>query len=153
MPVKPQHSTEDWVTVGGAEYRYSISLRVTHPSRSLDDLTAELGIVPSRTWRAGEPRTTPRGEPLNGLYGEHYWTARLVDGVSTDRNLATALAAVLDKLFVKKEFIASLSKSGGRSEFFIGWFFDEGNSGDVLSSTLLGKLADFCIDLSFDVYP
>src|SRR5579863_6626543 len=147
MPEKPQQSTEDRLTVGGTGYRYCISLRVTHPSRSLDDLTVELGIVPNRTWRAGEPRTSPRGKPLKGVYGEHYWTARLVDGVSTDRDLTTALAAVLDSLFVKKEFIANLSKSGGRSEFFLGWFFGEGNSGDVFSSTLLGQLADFCIDL------
>jgi hypothetical protein len=37
-------------------------------------------------------------------------------------------------------------------EFFIGWLFDEGNSGDVFDHRLLARLADMNIDLSFDVY-
>jgi hypothetical protein len=103
-----------------AGYRYKISLRITHPSESLEGMTAELGVAPLRTWAVGAPRTTPRGQPLKGIYRESYWTAQLADGVSADRDLAAALTGVLDKLSAKKDFLTNLTNSGGRLEFFIG---------------------------------
>jgi hypothetical protein len=99
------------------------------------------------------PRQTPKGTPLKGVYKENYWMARFVDGSSVDRNLAAAIDAVLDRLADRKAFFRDFAQSGGRSELFVGWFFGDGNSGDVLGHELLGRLADFRLDLSFDVYP
>ena len=73
-------------------------------------------------------------------------------GSYADRDLAAALADVLGQLSPKKAFFVNLSASGGRSELFVGWFFHEGNSGDVLDHKLLGRLAELCMDLSLDVY-
>jgi hypothetical protein len=136
-----------------AGYRYIISLRIEHPTRPLDDLGVELDVTPSRVCRAGAPRTSPRGVPLSGVYAENFWTARILEGADTDRDLAAAITVVLDQLSPKKDFLLGLVTSGGRSELFIGWFFDDGNSGDVLDHKLLGRLAELKIDLSFDVYP
>lgn len=136
-----------------AGYSYCISLRLEHPSRDPVEFTAALGTEPSRTWRAGEPRTTPKGAPLEGLRRESFWTATLAEGAWPPEELGIALSRVIDVLEEKASFFVDLNRSGGRAEFFIGWFIDEGNSGDALKHDLLGRLACLGVDLSFDIYP
>jgi len=41
------------------------------------DITATLGIKPIRCWRAGEPRCTPKGNPLEGTWPQTFWSATL----------------------------------------------------------------------------
>ena len=134
------------------DYTYKVSLRLRHPTTASAEFTAELGVQPSRSWEAGAPRTTPKGTPLSGVNKETYWIANYVEGASANADLAAAVGGVLDKLAKHQAFFDALSASGGRAEFFIGWFFD-GNSGDVFSWKLLGRLAQLKIDLSLDVYP
>lgn len=111
-----------------------------------------LGISPRVLWKVGDPRRTPKGTPLPGIYETGFWTARLVDGASTQQSLSLALSAALDAIAAGTSLFAKIARTGGRVEFFVGWFFDEGNSGDVLDHSLLGRLSDMNIDLSFDVY-
>jgi hypothetical protein len=136
-----------------ADYEFSISLRLRHPVLDLAEASGVLKMTPSRSWRAGEPRTTPTGRPLKGFYEASYWTARIVKGESKELDLSTAINEVLSKLGQHGEFFSEFAMSGGKSELFIGWFFGEGNSGDVFEWRLLEKLAELRIDLSFDVYP
>ena len=58
-------------------FRYAVSLRVMHPDIDPEDITANIRIQPWRSWRAGEPRATPKGESLKGVYTETYWVANL----------------------------------------------------------------------------
>ena len=134
------------------DYRYSISLRLRHPSWDPTEATAILGMTPSRSWRAGEARTTPKGRPLTGFRDASYWTAPLTDGDSKQLHLCAAIADAARSLAPHTAFLVEFAESGGKSEFFIGWFFDEGNSGDVLDWRLLESLAQLRVDLSFDVY-
>ena len=135
-----------------AEYNYSVSLRLWHPTILSAEITAALGIEPSRSMDVGAPRATPKGAPLEGVYDESFWTARLSDGKSINRSLSLAIGEALDDLASRQDFFREFVGDGGRAEFFIGWFFDD-NSGDVFDHELLARLADFKIDLSFDVYP
>jgi hypothetical protein len=89
---------------------------------------------------------------LEGVQRESYWTANVAHGSSQDFDLAGVLEACIDKLNPHREFLLDFSASGGSAEFFIGWFFPEGNSGDVLDWRLLQRLADIRITLSFDIY-
>ena len=73
-------------------------------------------------------------------------------GCSASRSLSAALSDVVERLHTGRAFLDMLTASGGRSELFVGWFFDEGNSGDVLGFELLGQLAELKVDVSFDVY-
>ncbi len=102
---------------------------------------------------AGTPRRTPKGHQLSGVYDKTYWTARILDGTWPGRDLESAINAVLDQLASNRSWFIDLDASGGESELFVGWFFDEGNSGDKLKSALLARLAEFRMDVSFDIYP
>ena len=115
-------------------------------------MTDALGLRPSRTWRAGEPRSTPKGRTLGGANRESYWTAGIEEGDWPPRSLVVAVGDALDRLSDRRAFLRRSRSEGGSAEFFIGWFFD-GPSGDVLPYDVLAQAADLGIDLSFDVYP
>jgi hypothetical protein len=137
-----------------AGYRYAISLRFRHPSADLSGIGDKLGITPTRSWKAGDPRTTPKGTPLDGVFRDSYWTSMPIEGASSEAtDLSEALGQILTQLSERRAFFADFADSGGRAELLVGWFFDEGNSGDVLPHELLARLAELRIDLSLDVYP
>lgn len=133
-------------------YRCKISLRIQHPGANPADITSVLGVNPFRSWRAGEPRSTLKGTPLEGTWRDSYWTAPVAEGRWPQERLADAIAALLDQLAAHRDFLRQLRSNGGRVELFVGWFL-EGQGGDVLGCALLGRMADLGIDLSLDVYP
>lgn len=135
-----------------AEYRYSISLRAFHPTMDLEAVSDTIGIKPQILWKVGEPRRAPNGRALGGISKISYWTTRLVDGASIEKDLSSALLAGLDMVEAGSSLFATIAQTGGRVEFFIGWFFGHGSSGDVLDHNLLARLAGMSIDLTFDVY-
>jgi Domain of unknown function (DUF4279) len=133
-------------------YKYTISLRVEHPSADPAEITSALGLTPSRTWRAGEPRSTAKGAPRPGENAESFWTATLAEGRWPEKALPDIISDLLDQLAARKDFFHRIRSEGGKAEFFVGWFFD-GQSGDVFGCDLLARMADLKIDLSLDIYP
>ena len=135
-----------------AGYQYTVSLRIFHPTKALDHVTEVLGIEPGHSGLVRAPRTNSEGRPAPGKWPHSYWSARLAAGSWHDRDLPAALHACLDELATHQAFLAQLAEDGARLEFWIGWFFDEGNSGDAFAPELLARLAEFRIALHFDVY-
>jgi hypothetical protein len=133
-------------------YRSKISLRLRHPTIDPAEITAALHLNPSRCWRAGEPRTTPKGGELEGINRETYWTARLVEGEWPPTALPVLISDLLAQLALHRSFFHRIRSEGGAVEFFVGWFF-EAQSGDVFDCNLMARMADLKIDLSLDVYP
>jgi hypothetical protein len=129
-----------------------ISLRLTHPSLDPSEITSALHLNPSRSWCAGEPRTTPTGRQLQGQNRETYWTAHLVEGRWPPARLPVLLGQALDQLAPHRDFFHGICSQGGTIELFVGWFFDDQNAGDVFDCDLLARMADLRIDLSLDVY-
>jgi hypothetical protein len=135
-----------------ANYHCLFSLRFWHPSRSFNDLESLLGISPRRNLKAGDARLTPSGTPLSGVHRQSFWIARLCErGPKTER-LPRVLHALLDELEPKQTVFQELAGEGCRSELSIGWFLHKTNTGDVLDHRLMGRLANFCLDLSLDIY-
>jgi len=130
-------------------YQFDISLRVRHPSLDPAEITSALGLNPSRSWRAGEARTTPKGNPLEGRYSDSYWVVKLAKGRWP---LAAVINELLDQLAPHQALFQQIRAEGGTVEFFVGWFFER-NSGDVFDCDLLARMADLKINLSLDVYP
>ncbi len=136
-------------------YSYSISLRLCHPSIDPAEITRALALKPNRAWKAGEPRQTPKGTPLEGVYRESYWyTDLLPDGEHSSEG--TWIEEYLDhfakQLASSRDFFLRVRSEGGRVELFIGLYGDR-NFGFELPPSLLGAIADMGLSLSFDVYP
>ena len=123
---------------------YHISLRVFHPSLDPDIISRELTMKPNRAWRAGEPRTTPKGISLPGVYDSTYWYTDL----PARRGLTAAelVEAAMKRIVSRRAFLRRVVSSGGRWEFYVT------GGGDKLAEEfgfqVLAPLADAKGDLS-----
>lgn len=131
-------------------YRFTISLRLVHPSADLSHCSAEFGLEAFRIWKAGESRETPRGKPLDGFWRESYWTAPL--DTPEPEDIEAALARIAEWLGEHDSFLADHARSGGSAELFIGFFLEGANSGFLLEPTLLEKFSALGVALGFDIY-
>ena len=131
-------------------YGFKVSLRLVHPSDDLSHCSREFGLEPSREWKAGDDRTTPRGRPLEGTRHESYWTAPL--DTSASQSIEDGLSQVAEWLAEHRTFMADHTRSGGSSELFIGFFLENFNTGFALSPSLLGKFSSLGVGLDFDMY-
>ncbi|MFZ1991037.1 MAG: DUF4279 domain-containing protein [Alphaproteobacteria bacterium] len=132
-------------------YRYRISLRLWHPALDPNEITAALGIAPKFSWKANDPRTTPRGDPLMAL-PYSYWSGRGVDGNSRERSLPDGLSNMLTELQPNKPLFDRVNSDGGKVELFVGWWLEDENSGEVFESELLKEFSDLGVRLSLDIY-
>ena len=137
-----------------AEYRYCISLRITHPIVDPKEITREIGLEPHVSWKVGDPRISPKGTSIGGIRKESYWTAhphtekRLH---SKNMHLEEYIEKLTSDLKTHKEYFAEIRSGGGNIEYFIG-LFGAGNIGNVFVSDLLSEIGGLGIDLSFDIY-
>ena len=132
------------------EYRFKISLRFRHPENELSHCSTEFGLEPSRQWTFGKERTSPRGNPLEGLWDASYWTTPL--DIRPDEDLETALVRIGQWLKDHASFLASHRNSGGSAALFIGFFLEGFNTGFLLAPSLLEQYASLGVALEFDLY-
>jgi len=132
-----------------ANSRYSLSFRVWHPSMSATEVAAKVGMTPRIQHSAGEPRKTPKGDPLPGHYKGTFCTFPMSKGDFSA--FESALRAAISQLQRAGKELLDIATSGGRAEFFIGLFL-EGNEGMVLDDGLLKAIADMRLTLSLDLY-
>jgi hypothetical protein len=136
-------------------YQFRISLRANHPTKALSFMTELLGLQPRRQWTSGEPRSDPKGTPLDGVYTESYWTARLLDGAikdSTEQSLHEALESILESLFPHSAPLREFQQGGGSLYLFIG-IFGSSNFGLEFDSELMNALGQAGLTVGLDVYP
>ena len=131
-------------------FKYTVSLRIGHPNITAMEIVNRLGITPKHMWTVGEPRKTPRGDPLPGNYKETY--CYFLVGSGEGKELAKLLDSCCDRLYQHADFFQSIRSTGGKLEYFIGWFADN-NCGETFDIGLLRKLVDLGIDISIDLYP
>jgi hypothetical protein len=113
------------------------------------EISSELSLEPTRSWRKGNQRSTSDGYALEGKYDSTYWSYR----VEHDSNvpLANFLDVFTSSIANRRDFFRRIRLTGGTVEYFIGWYSGI-SSGEVFNCNLLGRLADLQIDLSLDVY-
>ncbi|MFC3550718.1 hypothetical protein ACFOLC_06765 [Lysobacter cavernae] len=137
-------------------YRYRVSLRATHPSADLAPLFDALGLTPKRSWRAGQPRPTPHGNALAGVYRDSYGYAELTpDEQARDwsrEHVEDFLDGVQQRLSMHRDRFHAFTAQGGRCGLFIG-LFSEQNFGFEISPDLSAAMAALKLTLGFDIYP
>jgi Domain of unknown function (DUF4279) len=131
-------------------FRYRYSLRLRHPQADPEKITLALGMKPQFYWMAGKQRTTPKGEPLEGVNAFTYWCSEGVEGRGFD--LADSMSSHVLVLEARRPFLEEFVSTGGSIDYFVAWFTDGLNTGVTLDWQLLKRLASLQIDLDLDVY-
>src|SRR5215472_6784482 len=126
-------------------YEYQVSLRIRHPTVPTVDISSALALTPRTSWTAGDawgPGQSARRE-------SSYWSA-VLEGEST-LPLPEFLELASRNLEAHADFLQRIVNTGGRVEYFVGWFLNR-DSGDVFPASLLQRLGALGIDLSIDLY-
>ena len=129
--------------------RAKLSLHFTHPARDLAAVCDALQLAPKVIWKAGDQRSTPKGNRLKGVHSSSYCSIDL--GASRRKPLAKQIESALALLQPHRRTLRRLSSTGGRISLFIGWFCDA-HTGDALEHHLLGQAADLRIAIDLNVY-
>jgi hypothetical protein len=134
-------------------YRYSVCLRAMHPRDDLRPLFDQLGLNPERVWRAGEPRSTPRGEPLAGVRQESYAYTNLTSESRnwSDEDLSDYLRGLQQRLAMHRDALHTFYIRGGRCGLSIG-LSGESFFGFELDPSLSAGLADLKLTLGFEFH-
>jgi hypothetical protein len=130
-------------------FKYDVSLRIEHPKMTAEEICKRVGLRVERSWTVGSQRKTPKGTPLDGVNRSTYCCFKLKH--PKEVRLAEYLKDCSEKLFHHKEFFENIRTTGGRLEYFVGWYSDK-NSGEMFDLDLLSMLVQLRIDLSIDFY-
>jgi hypothetical protein len=104
---------------------------------------------------AGQPRRTPKGRPLDGVYAESYWSCEpweRGETASADLLLEDSVAEVLELLSPHKAFLNRLRTEGGRLLLWISSYSNR-NYAFELPPELLQQCAELSLSFAHDVYP
>jgi hypothetical protein len=137
------------------DYTYCVSLSITHPTITPDEITKAINIEPSCTAKFGEQRKSAQGKALDGKNRENYWrfTPHTENRLSGDDIQLEDYLDLLNKQFAPhQEYFNSLVKSGGYIEYFIGWFEGDHNLITTFSPSLLKSTAELSIAIGIDAY-
>lgn len=130
-------------------YELTVSLRVSHPTMSCDELSSNIGLTPEFSNNVGEERKNPKGVKLGGHYCKTYCC------FSLEEKISGSIEDYVQKWCLhfndQKDFFQQVKKSGGRSEFFIGIFLS-GNSGFTFTAEDFSSLSSLGLDMAFDLY-
>jgi hypothetical protein len=125
-------------------------LLVIHPNADPGDITNATGLTPSRAWRCGEPRSTPKGTRLEGVWSDTRWSHSFE--LDKEATIETAIASATDRLAAAGRFLASLRRTGGTAELIISLPGDT-YQGASVSTERLKALAALGVGLGIEVFP
>lgn len=109
----------------------------------LRPMASELGLPVSRIWTCGEPRQTPKGELLEGVYRESYCALSVV---TAEGGISAAIVAVETALRGAVGAYPIL----GRAELQKSLYCTLMDQGEVMACDVLQVLVDWGIQLELD---
>lgn len=133
-------SGSDWVAM----------LRARHPTLDLSDLGGVIGVARGGGYRAGDPRSSPSGRKLEGVYRESFWQGTQVYGLGAGFSdvvslFVAAVEANVDQ--ARERFGADL-----RWEIYVQHYANR-NHGGTLPAALLARMGALEIALDLEVFP
>ncbi|MGN8113926.1 DUF4279 domain-containing protein [Labrys sp. 22185] len=135
---------------GKSQRRFELQLFIKHPSIDPAEITAAIGLEPKFQHRAGDPRTSPKGERLRSLYPNTSW--RYSERHHVEKQwFASRVDDLIDRLLPHKALLLSLRESGGKT-WIIVEFLGDGYFGDEIPLRTLAKLVELGLDFGIEVF-
>lgn len=136
-------------------FSFVVAIRIWHPGIDPVIISAKLGLVPWQQSRAGEPRVTPKGRPLGGIYAESHWSADPFshgEYLSQEDSVEDVLMDVVEHLAPHKAFLLLLREQGARLHLQVSTHSNR-NYALVLAPELLAQCAQLGMCFVHDAYP
>ena len=130
--------------------RFELALFVVHPTLDPAEITAALGLEAHTVHRVGEPRRTLKGTHLSGTYKDTRWRHTVRYSVE-HQWFAGPLAKLVDRLVVRKAFLAALNSTGGTATVIV-QFLGDGYFGDEIPVETLVKLVELGLGLGIECF-
>lgn len=138
-----------------SNFNFSATLIFRSQNSDLQYICDCLGMEPKRRWIKGQPRTTPKGSQLAGVYDESRCGFDLELGEGEEP--CDLLTRVTDKLYSDENVIKQVTEEGGSVECYVTWSVGR----DIIllfDDRLLSKMGEMKINLGveafeFDVSP
>ena len=137
---------------GSANFMGDFSLRlvIKHPTMSLRIITSELDMIPTQGHTVGEPRVTPTGRKLEGVWNETFFGYKLV--FRGRRDFFAEPIALARSLLRRSEFLRKLRDEGGTISIYID-IYGYRNFGDTIAFEEMKLFSSLGIDLGIELFP
>jgi hypothetical protein len=123
--------------------RFYLDLFVVHPSIDPCEITAALGLEPSKLHRVGDRRATPKGNLLEGTYTDTRWRHSVRHEIRS-RLFASKVDEFLNRLLPHRDFLHQLQATGGEATLIV--YFIDGYFADSITNKTLSKMVDLQLD-------
>lgn len=130
-------------------FTFEVSLRFFTKTHDPNEISGQLGLKPKWMHKIGEPRKSPKGKILEGIYDNNYCSFSILP--IKGEQLHEVLNRCAEEFLRHKLLFHQIREAGGSIEFFIGWY-SIGNTGNTFDNNLLKKLGNLQIDLALDIY-
>jgi hypothetical protein len=130
--------------------RYSIILRLRHPTLDPANITAALGWEPDQCWKAGDRVIAPNGRELPGVRRDGLWSRAF--HFKGNIRIVEEIDAILAHLLIHKELFEQLEREGAYSAIYLQLPGDV-NNGDCFSWHVLSKFVDLKFTFEIETFP
>ncbi|MEI9933087.1 MAG: DUF4279 domain-containing protein [Rhizomicrobium sp.] len=130
--------------------RVDVELFIVHPTMSVAEITAALGLEPQFAHDVGHARKTPKETPLPGQYRDTRWRHAIRYEIA-DQWFADKVASLVQMLAPHKAFLHNVRTSGGSAEIIV-QFLGDGYLGDKVPFEVLTTFTDLQLDFSIEVF-
>ena len=130
---------------------FQFSLKLVHPTTSLDAITAALGHKPDGGYCVGDPRATPAGVELGGIRRETLW--HFAYRITATRYFFSECVDFCEEFLMPyRTFLDTFRSTGGEIMVIVN-LPGTRNLGDDLAPDQLRRLADLGVSLGVEVFP
>ncbi len=122
-------------------------LRVMHETVDPDEITATIGVPPSKVQRRGDPKKGKTNEFLS----KGGWFLS-TEGILGSKDARHHLDWIIERIAGKKMVFAQFRERGYLVDICVRWDSLSGHGGPTLSPIQMKALSDLEIELWFDIY-
>jgi hypothetical protein len=130
--------------------RFDLELWIVHPTMHPNEISRALNLVAQITHTVGEPRMTPNGKRLPGVYPDTRWRHTKRCTVE-DQWFADELARFVENLKSRSEALAKIQATGGITSVII-QFLGDGYFGDEIGLDTLSTMVELGLRLDIECF-
>ncbi|MGD9582224.1 MAG: DUF4279 domain-containing protein [Lysobacterales bacterium] len=125
---------------------YSVQLLIKHPELDPEEITNTIGMKPTKSWKRGDPVTTPTGLLVGGVHSDSSWSYSDSIHMEMEAGHFDTIEKLINQMYDKRAFFSKIKSSGSRLEFVL-IFYD----GEYISAEIAPEHLQKLCELGFSL--